>query len=52
MDSALDSRVRHAVATAYKVVVVQAAQTANLTLGDRCGAQGLFEANQLSAMHV
>jgi acyl-CoA oxidase len=52
MDPALDPRVRHAVATVYKVVVVQAAQTANLALGDRCGAQGLFEANQLSAMHV
>jgi alkylation response protein AidB-like acyl-CoA dehydrogenase len=52
MDPALDPRVRHAVATAYKVVVVQAAQTANLALGDRCGAQGLFEANQLSATHV
>ena len=48
----LDPRVRHAVATVHKVVVVQASQTANLTLGDRCGAQGLFEANQFSAMHV
>ncbi|KAH9990765.1 acyl-CoA dehydrogenase NM domain-like protein [Russula vinacea] len=36
MDPALDPR---------------AAQTANLALGDRCGAQGLFEANQLSATH-
>ncbi|KAH9019393.1 acyl-CoA dehydrogenase NM domain-like protein [Lactarius pseudohatsudake] len=46
-----DPRVRHAVATVHKAVVVQASQTANLVLGDRCGAQGLFEANQFSAMH-
>ena len=48
----LDPRVRHAVATVHKAVVVQAAQAANLALGDRCGAQGLFEANQFSAIHV
>ncbi|KAI9436921.1 acyl-CoA dehydrogenase NM domain-like protein [Lactarius indigo] len=46
-----DPRVRHAVATVHKAVVIQASQTANLVLGDRCGAQGLFEANQLSALH-
>ncbi|KAN0136329.1 acyl-CoA dehydrogenase NM domain-like protein [Lactarius tabidus] len=46
----LDPRVRHAVATVYKAVVVQAAQAAILALGDRCGAQGLFEANQFSAL--
>jgi alkylation response protein AidB-like acyl-CoA dehydrogenase len=52
MDPAIDPRVRHAIATVHKVAMIQAAQAANLTLGDRCGAQGLFEANQLSAMHV
>jgi hypothetical protein len=52
MDPTLDPRVRHAVATVHKVAMIQAAQAANLTLGDRCGAQGLYEANQLSAMHV
>jgi acyl-CoA oxidase len=52
MDPVLDPRVRHAVATVHKVAMIQAAQAANLTLGDRCGAQGLYEANQLSAMHV
>ncbi|KAH9959714.1 acyl-CoA dehydrogenase NM domain-like protein [Russula compacta] len=51
MDPSLDPRVRHAVATVYKVAMIQTAQAANLTLGDRCGAQGLFEANQLPAMH-
>jgi hypothetical protein len=52
MDPALDPRVRHAVATVHKVAMIQTAQAANFTLGDRCGAQGLFEANQLPAMHV
>jgi hypothetical protein len=52
MDSALDPRVRHAIATVHKVEMIQAAQAANVTLAERCGAQGLFEANQLPAMHV
>jgi hypothetical protein len=52
MDPALDPRVRHAVATVHKVVMIQTAQVANLELGDRCGAQGLFDANQVSALHV
>jgi alkylation response protein AidB-like acyl-CoA dehydrogenase len=52
MDPALDPRVRHAVATVHKVALIPTAQAANLTLGDRCGAQGLFQANQLPEMHV
>ena len=52
MDHSLDPRVRHAIATVHKVAMIQTAQWANLALGDRCGAQGLFEANQLPAMHV
>ena len=52
MDPSLDPRVRHAVATVHKVTMIQTAQMANFALGDRCGAQGLFEANQLTAMHV
>jgi acyl-CoA oxidase len=52
MDPALDPRVRHAIATVHKVIMIQTAQAANFTLGDRCGAQGLFEANQLPSMHV
>ncbi|KAI0285511.1 acyl-CoA dehydrogenase NM domain-like protein [Russula brevipes] len=50
-DAALDPRVRHAVATIHKVTMIQTAQAANFTLGDRCGAQGLFATNQLPAMH-
>ena len=52
MDHSLDPRLRHAVATVHKVSMIQTAQWANFVLGDRCGAQGLFEANQLPAMHV
>ncbi|KAJ7352300.1 acyl-CoA dehydrogenase NM domain-like protein [Mycena albidolilacea] len=47
----LDPRVRHAVASTLKLVMIEHAQTAHLTLGDRCGAQGLFEVNQLTGMH-
>jgi hypothetical protein len=32
--------------------LIPTAQAANLSLGDRCGAQGLFEANQFPAVHV
>jgi alkylation response protein AidB-like acyl-CoA dehydrogenase len=48
----LDHGVRHAMACILKAVMIEHAQRANLTLGDRCGAQGLFEVNQLTAMHV
>ncbi|TFY55180.1 hypothetical protein EVJ58_g8413 [Rhodofomes roseus] len=51
-DVSLDHRVRHAIASILKVVMIQHAQAAHLTLGDRCGAQGLFEVNQLTAMHA
>ncbi|KAH9918440.1 acyl-CoA dehydrogenase NM domain-like protein [Fomitopsis serialis] len=51
-DVHLDYRVRHAIASILKVVMIQHAQAAHLTLGDRCGAQGLFEVNQLTAMHA
>ncbi|KAF8903477.1 acyl-CoA dehydrogenase NM domain-like protein [Gymnopilus junonius] len=47
MNQSLDFRVRHAVATIMKVVVMQHSKAASLGLGDRCGAQGLFEINQL-----
>lgn len=43
---------RHGIASIVKVVMLHHAQMANLTLGDRCGAQGLFEYNQLAGMHV
>jgi hypothetical protein len=51
-DVKLDNRVRHAIACILKVTMIEHAQAAHLTLGDRCGAQGLFEVNQLTAMHA
>ncbi|KAL9708582.1 hypothetical protein Ac2012v2_008264 [Leucoagaricus gongylophorus] len=50
MEKTHDFYVQHAISTILKVVMMQHGQTANLGLGDRCGAQGLFEANQLSVM--
>lgn len=52
MNENLDIRVRHAVATIMKVVMMQHSQNANLGLGDRCGAQGLFKTNQLFSIFV
>lgn len=51
-DPSVDIQIRQAVAAVLKVVMIQHAQAAQLTLGDRCGAQGLFEVNQLTAMHA
>jgi acyl-CoA oxidase len=47
-----DLRVRHGIATCFKVAAVQLCQAANLSFSDRCGAQGLFEYNQMSGIHV
>jgi acyl-CoA oxidase len=43
---------RHVVATIFKASVLQLTLPMPIILGDRCGAQGLHEVNQLSAMHV
>ncbi|KAF7308141.1 hypothetical protein HMN09_00661700 [Mycena chlorophos] len=51
-DVDVDWRVRHAIAAIGKVVMLDHAQEANLTLGERCGAQGLYTVNQLTAMHA
>lgn len=52
MEKTDDPRIQHAIATILKVVMMQHSQAANFGLGDRCGAQGLFEVNQLSVMSV
>ncbi|KIJ37787.1 hypothetical protein M422DRAFT_95671, partial [Sphaerobolus stellatus SS14] len=49
LDQSIDFHVHHAIATVFKVVMMQHRQAANLGLGDRCGVQGLFEYNQFSA---
>ncbi|KIK39545.1 hypothetical protein CY34DRAFT_769081 [Suillus luteus UH-Slu-Lm8-n1] len=50
-DRNLDARVRHGVAACCKAVMVQHAQTANCSLSERLGAQGLFEYNRLSTFY-
>ncbi|KAJ7461834.1 acyl-CoA dehydrogenase NM domain-like protein [Mycena galericulata] len=47
----MGAEVRHGVATILKVVTINHAQRSLLDLMERCGAQGLFEMNQLSTMH-
>ena len=47
-----DLRVRHGIAACFKVAAVQICQAANLAISDHCGAQGLFEYNQMSVLHV
>lgn len=51
-DPKIDYRVRHAVAAIFKVTTVLHGHSITWSLGDRCGAQGLFEANQITAMNV
>lgn len=52
IDETLDPRVRHGVAACAKAVMLQHSQTAHQTLSERCGAQGLFDYNQLSNQYV
>ncbi|KAK0216177.1 acyl-CoA oxidase [Armillaria fumosa] len=47
MDPAADRHARHAIATIYKAVVMEHAQTTHFSLSERLGAQGLFDYNQI-----
>jgi alkylation response protein AidB-like acyl-CoA dehydrogenase len=47
MDAGVDYRVRHGIAAAFKAVVTQATQSSLFALAERCGAQGLFEYNNI-----
>ena len=49
---AQDLVMRHFVAAVFKTTVMKLASEVIYGLGDRCGAQGLFEVNQLSVMLV
>lgn len=51
-DVSLDYGVRHALAAITKVVMVQHSTSATSELADRCGSQGLFEVNIITATHV
>ncbi|KAG7447425.1 acyl-CoA oxidase [Guyanagaster necrorhizus] len=47
MDPAANRQARHAIATIYKAVVMEHAQTTHFHLSERLGAQGLFDYNQI-----
>lgn len=49
---AVDPRVRHGLLTALKAVMNQHAQESLVELAERCGAQGLFEHNQIICAQV
>lgn len=51
-DSSCDFRVRHAWASIFKATVVHQAQEATLSLALRCGAQGIFNHNEIIELHV
>ncbi|KDQ27580.1 hypothetical protein PLEOSDRAFT_1076702 [Pleurotus ostreatus PC15] len=51
-DESEDPRVRHGVAAAFKAIAVQHSQAAHLALSERCGAQGLFDYNQICTQHA
>ncbi|KAJ7117843.1 acyl-CoA dehydrogenase NM domain-like protein [Mycena epipterygia] len=52
VDEEVDFRVRHGVAAALKVVSMRHGQEGTLALSERCGAQGLFDYNQMSKYHA
>ncbi|KAI0066071.1 acyl-CoA dehydrogenase NM domain-like protein [Artomyces pyxidatus] len=51
-DPVNDLNRKHFIATTFKATIVKHTQNSLLALGDRCGAQGLFEVNQLSVLHA
>ena len=51
-DSMISLPTRHAIATAFKVVTIRLCQDSQIMLADRCGAQGLFDFNQISQYFV
>ena len=51
-DSSLDQRARHAIATTWKATVMQHSQASHFSLSERCGAQGLFDFNQIISQLV
>lgn len=51
-DDALDIRVRMGIASALKAVMTTQSQASLVLLSERCGAQGLFEHNQIISIQV
>jgi acyl-CoA oxidase len=52
LDVSLDKRVRDGHATAFKIVLIQATQSGLYELTERCGAQGLFNYNQMIQLQI
>ncbi|EMD32148.1 hypothetical protein CERSUDRAFT_119122 [Gelatoporia subvermispora B] len=50
-DFTLDAQVRHGMAIIYKAIMVQHSQSSSVTVGERCGAQGLFSHNQFTTLY-
>ena len=50
--SDLDPQIRHGIAACAKAAIVQHSLAAALSISERCGAQGLFEMNQMSGTFV
>ncbi|KZP05915.1 acyl-CoA dehydrogenase NM domain-like protein [Athelia psychrophila] len=48
-DRRIDHRVRHAISSITKTIMVFTTQDSQYNIADRCGAQGLFEVNQITA---
>lgn len=51
-NTTIDPSVRHAIAGIFKTTIVGLANAGGTAIADRCGVQGLFAHNQLTAMHV
>lgn len=51
-DQSLSLTTRHCVAAVSKAMLVRHCCSSLITLGDRCGAQGVFEVNQFSVQYV
>ncbi|EKM53857.1 uncharacterized protein PHACADRAFT_145387 [Phanerochaete carnosa HHB-10118-sp] len=50
-DITIDYRIRHAIAGILKTTIIGHSNAGGIAISDRCGAQGLFEHNQMIAMH-
>ncbi|KAJ6509202.1 hypothetical protein C8R47DRAFT_12821 [Mycena vitilis] len=51
-DPSVDFRVRHGIAACFKAVALLHMQDAGLALSERCGAQGLFNYNEICELHA
>ena len=47
-----DPTMRHFIAAVMKTTTMRVAHAVIIDLGDRCGAQGLAEVNQITVLHV